>query len=437
MERAKNASTYKEVEAYIYDIPKFTKKNGLDNTRLLLEALGNPGMEKEIIHVAGTNGKGSVCNFLNNLLMETGKKTGLFISPHLETMCERMQIDGEMITDEEFVAAFHKVMDVVEEVTKDSSIAHPTFFELLFLMAMVMFEEKEVDCIVLETGLGGKKDATNVVMPKCTVITKIGLDHCQYLGDTKQAIAGEKAGIIKPGVPVIYLAEQEESSAVIEEKAEQMGALLCPVDKNTYHVEKSNHKKVDFSFHSMYYNYVDFAVSMPAVYQAENASLALKCFEVFMEGRGYTAEQMQKAIARMRFAGRMEELSRGIFVDGAHNPDGVEAFITSVRQHETEGRRILMFGAVDDKDYDKMCLELLESGLFSEVVLTGMDEKRAVKVSELQKIFSGYTELVPYIADGVEDALSRAFRLKGEKDTLYIVGSLYLAGFVKTAFRRN
>ena len=210
--------SYTEAEQYINHIQKFAKKNTLSHTRMYLQALGidEETFAGRIIHVAGTNGKGSVCNYLTNLLLAEGFHVGTFISPHLVHMRERIRLDNRMIPEAEFVTAYEAVRQVIAAHAGQEAWYHPTFFEFLFLMAMYVYKEKMPDYLVLETGLGGRLDATNVFSkPVLTIITEIGLDHCQYLGDTKEKIAAEKAGIIQEGVPLIYVRRDPETENVL------------------------------------------------------------------------------------------------------------------------------------------------------------------------------------------------------------------------------
>ena len=196
--------TYEEAEAYINSVPKFTSKNKPENTLELIRRIGHPERKMKVIHVAGTNGKGSVCAFLSSMMTAGGKRCGLFTSPHLVKMNERFQINNIPVSDEIFLGAYDKVMKIVKEMQEDG-FYHPAYFELLFAIGMVIFEEEGVEYLVLETGLGGRLDATNIVEhPIVTVITSISLDHTEILGDTIEEIAGEKAGIIKLRVPVVY-----------------------------------------------------------------------------------------------------------------------------------------------------------------------------------------------------------------------------------------
>ena len=217
---------YEEAVKYISDIPKFTKKNSLEHTKKFLLELNIDVNKMKVIHVAGTNGKGSVCAIISNVLVECKKRTGLFVSPHLVEMNERIRINNEQIDNEEFTNAFNRVKYAADRMC-ERGYSHPTFFEFLFLMGMWEFNKENVEYAVLETGLGGRLDATNSIdNPYLTIITSIGMDHMEYLGDTIDKIAGEKAGIIKTGVPVIYWGQDEKVSGVIEEKGRLCNSKL-------------------------------------------------------------------------------------------------------------------------------------------------------------------------------------------------------------------
>ena len=230
---------YEEAVAYINDTPRFTTKNTLENTRMVLERLGHPERQMKLIHVAGSNGKGSVCAYLSSILTTAGRRTGLFTSPHLVDINERFQLNQEPVTDALFLEAFEKVMNTVHMLLKEcpDRFSHPTFFELLFLMGMCIFEKCRMEYVVLETGLGGRFDATNVIeKPLVSVITSISLEHTEYLGDTYELIAGEKAGIIKEGCPVVYDGTRADVEGVILAKAEEMHAKAYAIRPDMYKI---------------------------------------------------------------------------------------------------------------------------------------------------------------------------------------------------------
>ena len=238
--------TYEQAVAYIDETPKFTTKNSLEHTRECLRRLGNPQEHFRVIHVAGTNGKGSTCAFLTSVLREAGYSCGLFTSPHLVEINERFQINEVNIDNETFLAAFEKVKALAEELTAEGNY-HPTYFEMLFLMGMVIFAEKGVDFVTLETGLGGRLDATTAIEnPVACVITSISLDHMQYLGNTVEEIAAEKAGIIVPDVPVIYDANDERAAAVIRKYAEEKNSPAYPVRAQQAEITGNDRQGIDF-----------------------------------------------------------------------------------------------------------------------------------------------------------------------------------------------
>ena len=265
---------YTEAVDYIETIPKFTVKHPPEHTRELLSRLGNPQEGIKIIHVAGTNGKGSVCAYLNAMLLAGGKKTGLFTSPHLVRINERFQINGEDVSDEQFLDAFLKVEKAAKEYEAEGE-GHPSYFETLFLMGMLIFKEAGVEYLVMETGLGGRLDATNVVeKPLACIITSISRDHTEYLGDTLEAIAGEKAGIIKAGVPVIYDASQPGPASVIAAKAKEMGSPAWPMEPSFYEMKTQSREGITFTFAYPGGEKAELAIPYVAKYQMMNASLA-------------------------------------------------------------------------------------------------------------------------------------------------------------------
>ena len=237
---------YEQAVAYIEETPKFTKKNSLDHTKECLARLGNPQNHFKVIHVAGTNGKGSTCAFLTSILREAGYSCGLFTSPHLVEINERFQINEVNIDNDTFLAAFQKVKALADELVAEGSY-HPTYFEMLFLMGMVIFAQAGVDYVTLETGLGGRLDATTAIEdPAACVITSISLDHMQYLGNTVKEIAGEKAGIIVPGVPVIYDGNDPDAAQVIGEKAKELGSPAYKVVQSETKILGNDKNGIDF-----------------------------------------------------------------------------------------------------------------------------------------------------------------------------------------------
>ena len=435
---AEKIDTYGKAEEYINNIPKFTGKSSLEDTRRFLEHLGSPAKNCRIIHIAGTNGKGSVCAYLCSVFREAKIPAGMFTSPHLVTMRERMAVNGEMATEEEFMEAFHYVIDRLSALPPELSEVsyHPSFFEFLFFMAMVFFERAGVEYAVLETGLGGRLDATNAVSDKeLCVITSIGYDHMEYLGDTLDKIASEKAGIVRPNVPVVYPVKQEQAAAIIEDHAAQLGAETVPVSCDAIKEIKIRNKTIDFSLHLNYYDYIGFTVSTSAVYQVENAALAVKALECLSDER-ITVPVMQEGIRKTVWEGRMEEILPSVYVDGAHNIDGIRAFLDTVRLQPCNGRRRLLFSMVQDKQYRTVIRELALSGLFDEIGVVALTDTRALPLNVLEESFRQYTDLICITYSDLETAFEKlVLEIDGE-DRVYIVGSLYLVGEMKALLRR-
>jgi len=424
--------TYEEARDHIYSIPRFTAKNKPSDTRAFYEMLGSPAADRKIVHVAGTNGKGSVCAYCASVFQAAGYKTAVFTSPHLVSVRERFVYDGEMISREDFTRIFQLVMDYVNL----KKLPHPTFFEFLFFMAMLWFEEKKPDVIILETGLGGRLDATNCVPHKAlTVITEIGLDHMQYLGDTVTRIAMEKAGILRTDVPCVFAGGNEESGSVIRAHAVNIDAPAYSVDLRAAAGLTFHKNFIDFCYHSRYYGYVRVSLYTCAHYQVQNALLVLAGLDLLADLLPVSREAIEKGLADAKWAGRMEEVRPGVILDGAHNEDGTKAFLASVREDGCVGRRILLYGAVSDKRYEESIRMITESRLFDRVIVTAIDTPRAASAAGLQALFS---KAVPCdICESTGQAFDSALSMKQIDDRVYVAGSLYLVGEVKAHLGRH
>ncbi len=402
-----------QAKEYLLKIPFWTKKkNSLEQVRDFLVELGDPEKGFSIIHVAGTNGKGSVCADLTAILKEAGYKVGTFISPHLSDIRERFLINGELADRMLFEDCFRQVLAAAERM-KERGYFHPTFFEFVFLIAMVMFAREKVDYVILETGLGGRLDTTNVIRrPKACVITSISLDHTQYLGETIPEIAAEKAGIIKPGVPVIYDDGDPAASKVICRQARIAGAPAWPVGQED---EAEEDQKL-----------------FAAPYQARNAALARKVFKV-LEIPGIDEDVCRAGIRKVSWPGRMEKAAPDVWLDGAHNPGGIRAFIQAVKeQTKKEFRQIhLLFAAVEDKDYREMIQMLCNQLPITRVTVVHLKDERGAAQELLADQFrqAGCMQVKAYktAAKALEAALSH----RKEGDRLYVVGSLYLIGEIR------
>ena len=425
---------YDEAVSYLLQIPKFCKKTGHDNLAVILDRLGNPQEKVKAVHIAGTNGKGSVCAFLQAVLVGAGKRTGMFTSPHLVKVNERMRINGEMISDAEFLEIFQTIRQTIS-VCEQEGYAHPSFFEFLFLMAAVFFEKNQVEYAIFETGLGGRLDATNILKkPMVTVITSISLDHTEILGNTLEEIAAEKAGIIKCGVPVVYRADLEGKIAtVIRGRAEQMQAQGIPLFEEDVKIHEISAKYIDFSLRNRYYSCENVRVSFPAVYQAENCSLALLAFEV-LKKQDSSLQGIQNPrifVKNACWEGRMEEILPHIFVDGAHNLSGISSFLESVKAIPCGGKRRLLFSVVVEKDYQKMVSLLLKDSFWDEIFLAEIDNQRGLSGEDLLALFVKNTNVPCRVFSNVREAFFAARADMKAGDMLYCAGSLYLVGELK------
>lgn len=416
--------TYEAAAAYLCALPRFGAKRTPDELRELLDLVGAPDLKlPHIIHVAGTNGKGSVCTYLDSMLTAAGYRTAVFTSPHLNDMRERIVIGGEMVPREDFLRAFHVVREKADREVR--------FFEYIFLMAMILFAEAQPDYCILETGLGGRLDATNAVRRKdLTVITRIGRDHMAILGDTIGEIAAEKAGILAPGVPLAYCGDVSEAAAVIAEKARALGIESRSVSIRDYGLSDFHKKNIDFSIRTEYHNTIRVTLRTIAHYQMENAALAVRALELLDVGKTFPAEAIRSGLERAHWAGRMEELAPGFYVDGAHNEDGVQAFLETVAADGCTDGRSLLFGVVTDKAQEPMVRRIVRSGLFDRYAVTGLETRRGAEPGALAELFRR-EGAGPAVYDNVQDALQEILSQRTDSGRVYAAGSLYLVGEIR------
>ena len=388
---------YNEIVNSLDSISQFASSTGLERGRQLLHDMNNPEKSLKIIHVAGTNGKGSVCAYIAGILQHNGYKTGLFTSPHLDDITERIRINGIMISQEDFEEAYWYV-----EEHRTQELA---YFDYLFGMAMYYYSKHDVDYVVMETGLGGKLDATNAVdNPVVSVITTISLEHTAILGDTIEKIANEKAGIIKPGIPVVC-------SGIVKEAAD-----------------------IDFLIHNEYYKNDCFRLSTNALYQMENASIALTvCANLCDRGMiKLDNKAVSMAMYDTHWAGRMELLRDNLYVDGAHNPQGIQSFVDSVNslyENSRLDKATLLFSVVSDKNYDRMIKILCSCKHFRQIYVTITGGVRKLPADIIKETFEAHIKDTPvYVFESVEEAMK-----KWDNRLMFATGSLYLVGDVDRA----
>lgn len=438
MER-QTITTFEEAERYLNAAPRFTTKNTMEDTRAFLHCLGDPDRQMRIIHVAGTNGKGSVCAYIRSILEAAGYRTAVFTSPHLVDIRERFMSGGQMISREYFLRIFLQIYNMLDwEELRRGKGYHPTYFEYLFFIAMIWFSEEKPDYCILETGVGGRLDATNSVSHKeLAVITHISLDHVQYLGDTVEKIAGEKAGIMHSGAPVVYWDTCPETTAVFREWAEKIGISSYSVSEKDYSFSNFNRKSIDFCVSTRYYNCIGLVLHTIAAYQMENCALAVRAVEVLDKGQSITADHIRAGVSSCFWAGRMEEVLPEVYVDGAHNEDGLRAFLETVAADGHSGARSLLFAVVKDKDYMRMAEEVASSGFFHRIAVARIQSSRALEAEELGSLFGEYPNCVCKIYKDVESAFLTVMREREREERVYVVGSLYLVGEIKELLRND
>lgn len=414
----------------------------LERMRALLKRLGNPQDEFRSVHVAGTKGKGSTCILLETALRSCNYTVGSFTSPHLMDVRERITINGQMIPHAAFTELLRQVVDAAEKLP--AKTGQPTYFETLTAMAFLRFAEQAVDLAVIETGLGGRLDSTNVVTPEVSILTSIGLDHTQILGDTPEAIAREKAGIMKPGVPAITIGQGEGVAAVLAEVAEKTGAELRVLGKDidfSYRFEASPklgpHTCVCLTTERSSFEHV--SVPLPGEHQALNCGLALAALDLLRE-RGFELKEtpMIESLEGVSLPGRMELVSTSprVLIDGAHNPDSLRALMRSIGAHVPYDSMVVVFGCAEDKDVDGLLREIA-LGADKVVFTKARGNQRACEPDDLAKRFAEVSGRMSQTEGSLADALATAEHAVGREDLICVTGSFVLAGEAKKHLLRT
>lgn len=430
---------YNKKLRYLDKIPQFLPGTGISRAEKMLDKAGTRYDGFKIIHVAGSNGKGSTCAYLESILRSNGYKTGLFTSPHLADIRERIRIDGNIISEELFERCFDYIYDIETKLAQDN--VRLAYFDYLLGIALEAFRAEKVDYVILETGLGGRFDATNAVKGKVlSVIATISLEHTAILGDSLKKIAFEKSGIIAKKVPVVYLDSSKEASEVIKKIADDNQAEMYPVKDKDIAVDKIDKNHIDFSLHNGYHKDNCYKIATCAVYQTKNCALAL-CSAKVLEKQGLISlseKDTKTAVWQAFWPGRMEQLSDRIYVDGAHNPEGIKAFIQTLQMVFNGSGHTLLFSVVNDKAFEPMIRQLCESGLFDRYVVTQIQGDRLLAGKYIQDIFKKYTDNPVYEYEDLEDAFVSAVKLSHDNDgDLFCAGSLYLTGDIKKIMQKK
>lgn len=422
-----------EIIGRIFARRSFGIKPGLDTTRAMLAAMGNPEKNIRTVHVAGTNGKGSVCAMIASVLRYTGIEAGLYTSPHLVRLNERFSINGKDIEDDELFPLLEEVEKAAMRVERDGG-GVPTFFECMTALGMEWFKRKGVKLVVAETGMGGRLDSTNVLSPLLCVITRIGLDHMMYLGDTIAAIAGEKAGIIKEGVPVVCADMSDAAKAVIERTAAERKASIVMVgDAVGVRRVSGNVRGQKVAITSASEDYGSFTMKLAASYQIENIATAVAAIETLERvlGIDFGRKTVVKGLADAQWPGRFQCISENpdVLIDGAHNPDGAEALVKALHDAKC-GRKIrFVVGQSADKDLEGFFRTI--APICGALWTVPMKNPRTAQPTTLAEIAKrhGIKRVVacPTISDGLNAAKTDALEDE-DKGLVVACGSLFLVG---------
>ena len=408
-----------------------TMKFDLANISALAARMHHPERRFRSVHIAGTNGKGSTAAMIESILGAAGYRTGLFTSPHLERINERIRVAGQEVADEDFAASFTRLHALIEEMLASGALAaHPTFFECLTAIAFDVFARSRVEFAVLEVGMGGRLDATNVVTPEVSVITHIGFDHEAFLGHSIAQIASEKAGIIKRGIPVISSVTDPIAGEVIRRRAAELSAPLVETDC-AYRIEspESAARRSRIRVSELRGGFTaELEIPLPGRHQVRNALAAIATVRLLAEkGAHINSNHVREGIANVRWPGRLEQIAERpeVFLDGAHNPAGARELASFFEEHFSGRKILLVFGAVRDKSVEEIAEILFPRA--GEVFITAPKNSRAISAEALAEMTRGLARTLHVIAEPCE-ALGRAISAAGPEGIVVAAGSLYLIG---------
>ena len=406
-----------EVEEWLHSRIGLNFRSGLGRMQRAVDLLGNPEKTYPIIHVTGTNGKGSTIAFMRELFVAHGKKVGTFTSPHIISINDRICINGQPIADEDFI----RIANQVKEMEKTLLETHDqlSFFELLTLIALLYFKEQDVDLVLLEVGIGGLLDTTNVVTGEIAVITSIGLDHQETLGDSLEEIAEQKAGIFKAGKKAVVAKLNAEAEPVCQKRAKELDVALYRAGQD-FTLKDSN-------FSSRLASFSRLEIGLEGTYQQENAALALQTFLLFMASREERVDEelVRQALQETHWAGRLERIRPQIYLDGAHNLPALTRLVEFIQEKIQQGYQVrILFGALKRKDYQGMLGYLSEQLPQVELKVTGFDYQGSLD----EKDVAGY-DLIPSYGDFISEFEEKA----NDQDLLFVTGSLYFISEVRAS----
>jgi dihydrofolate synthase / folylpolyglutamate synthase len=420
--------TYEKAVGWIHSRLRLGIKPGLERMQYLLEKLGNPHEKLNTVHIGGTNGKGSTVTYLRNILQESGYSVGTFTSPYFERFNERISINGEPVSDEDLTLLVEKIKPIAESM-EHSEWGTPSEFEVITAMSFYYFAEMQpVDLVLYEVGLGGRLDSTNVITPMVSVITSIGLDHMQFLGSRLEDIAFEKAGIIKHSVPVISGVHQKEAAEVIRKKALEMNSDLFELGEDFSVEQKALLERGERFHYTSPVQNETYELSMIGAHQINNAAIAIKVIELLSEKHNIASTHIKEGLKKASWPGRMEALSYnpGIYIDGAHNPEGVQALVKTIKDRFMNKRVTVLLSALHDKELKPMITQLEEA--VEEIGFTTFDFPRVASVEELYELSSHPNKKKVH---QWRDYVTEKIQGMKEEEVLLITGSLYFLSEVK------
>lgn len=428
---------YKETIEYIYNLNKYGIKLGLKNISGLLSIFDNPHLKTKVIHIAGTNGKGSTAAVLHSILQRANYKVGLYTSPHLVSFQERMKINSGYITQDEVCALLKRLKPAIQKIAHTEGYNHPTFFEVITTMAFLYFYEKDVDFAIMEVGLGGRLDATNVCKPLVSVITHLSFDHMAQLGNTLSEIAAEKGAIIKENTAIISGQQLPEAAQIIGRIAQEKKAPLYIYGEQFKAVlENSLLRGNYFKYSGIYQDIIGLFVPLAGEYQLENASLAIAAAELLNNnGFNINKESIVEGVRNVQWLGRFEIIREKplVILDGAHNPDGVTQFMKNLKKLIPDKNIIAILGVFQDKDFSAIVKTITTQ--INQVILTMADNPRATPTTVLMEEVRQYMDK-RHISetDNVVAAIDKALQIAREDEVIIITGSLYTVGEAKAYF---
>ncbi|MGM7720955.1 bifunctional folylpolyglutamate synthase/dihydrofolate synthase [Metabacillus sp. Hm71] len=430
---------YSDVLNWIHGRLKFGIKPGLKRMEWLLAELGHPEKNIPTIHVAGTNGKGSTISYMLHMLVEGKYKVGSFTSPYIETFNERISVNGQPISDQEMIELANEVKPYVEKIEK-TELGGPTEFEIITTMMFLYFGKyNKPDFLLLETGLGGRLDSTNIIEPILSVITTIGYDHMNILGETIAEIAAEKAGIIKPRVPVMTAVENEEAKTVISEVAKTMQSEIYFLGKELNIIPKQLYQLGEmFTLQTSYSTYKNLVISMRGEHQIKNAALAVSVIDymIKMDKLKLSEDQLRKGLKGATWKGRFELVNNNpeVIIDGAHNKEGIESLLETLTRHYPDRSIHILFSALKDKDYAQMIERL--STIAASMHFTTFDFPRAATAFELYSACQLKEKSYSESWQQMMDQLITEYRDQKE-DLVVITGSLYFISHIREYCRKR